>query len=83
MDALFLPFEAQRIKGIPICVTYPEDYVAWPRCKIGSYSVKSSYQLLCETEAKGVPLGSTDKGVKLFRKNIWRLKVPNKVKVFL
>jgi len=31
VDTMFLPFEAQRIKGIPICVTNQEDYVSWPR----------------------------------------------------
>ena len=66
VDAVFLPFEAQRIKGIPICVTNQEDCVSWPKCRIESYSVKSGYQLLCEAEANGAPSGSTDEGVKLF-----------------
>nr|POE62567.1 putative ribonuclease h protein [Quercus suber] len=83
VDAMFLPFEAQRIKGIPICVTNQDDCMAWPKCKTGSYSVKSGYQLLCESEAKEVPSGSSDEGVKHFWKNIWRLKVPNKVRIFL
>lgn len=55
----------------------------WPKCKTGSYSVRSSYQLLCQAEAIGAPSRSLDEGVKRFWKNIWRLKVPNKVKVFL
>ena len=66
VDAVFLPFEAQRIKGIPICVTNQEDCVSWPKCRTGSYSVKSGYQLLCEAKANGAPSGSTDEGVKLF-----------------
>ena len=77
------PYEAQRIKGIPICITNQEDCVSWPKCKTGLYFVKSGYQMLCEVEANGVPSGSTDKGVKLFWKNIWCIKVPNKIKVFL
>lgn len=80
---MFLPFEAQRIKGIPICVTNQADCVAWPKCKTGLYFVKSGYQLLCESKVKEVPSGSSDEGVKIFWKNIWRLKVPNKVRVFL
>ena len=66
VDAMFLPFEAQRIKGIPICVTNQEDCVSWPKCKNGSYFVKFGYQLFCEAKANGAPSGSTDKGVKLF-----------------
>ena len=48
VDAMFLPFEAQRIKGIPICVISQEDYVSWPNCRTRSYSIRSGYQLLCE-----------------------------------
>ena len=76
---MFLPFEAQRIKSIPICVTSQEDSVVWPKCRSRSYSVRSSYQLLCEAEAIGAPSGSTDEGVKRFWKKIRQLKVPNKV----
>ena len=43
VDDIFLPFEAQRIKSIPLCVTDQEDYLSWPRCRSGSYSVKTSY----------------------------------------
>nr|POE86841.1 putative ribonuclease h protein [Quercus suber] len=75
--------EAQRIKSIPLCVTDQEDCLSWPRSRSGSYSVKTGYQLLCETEMNSLP-SSSDLGVsKCFWKNIWRLKVPNKVKVFL
>ena len=83
VDSMFLPFEAQRIKGTPICVTNQEDCVSWPKCRIGLYFIKSKYQLLCEVETNGVPSGSMDRGVKLFWKHIWRTKVPNKTKVFL
>ena len=51
--------------------------------KTRSYFVRSGYQLLCEVETIGALLGSTDEGVKRFWKSVWRLKVPNKVKVFL
>lgn len=83
VDALFLPFEAQRIKGIPLPVMDQEDCVTWPMCKSGVYSVKMGYQLLCETELNALPSSSNADEVKLFWKSIWRLKVPNKVKVFL
>ena len=48
VDAMFLPFEAQRIKGIPIFVISHEYCVSWPKCRTRSYSVRSGYQLLCE-----------------------------------
>ena len=82
VDALFLPFKAYRIKGIPLCVTDQEDCITWPRCRSGSYSLKTGYQLLCETELTAVPSCSSSDKVKIFWKCIWRLKVPSKVKVF-
>lgn len=83
MDDLFLPFEAQRIKSIPLCVTDQDDCLSWPRCRSGSYSVKISYQLLCEKEMSSLPSSSDSDGVRSFWKFIWHLKVPNKVKVFI
>lgn len=83
VDALFLPFEAQRIKCIPLLVTDQDDCVTWPRCRSDVYSVKMGYQLLCETELNALPSSSNADEVKLFWKSIWRLKVPNKVKFFL
>ena len=83
MEALFLPFESQRILCIPLPVTDQDDCVTWPRCRTGVYSVKSGYQMLCENELRALPSSSNDVGVKRFWKSIWRLKVQNKVKVFL
>ena len=83
MDDIFLPFEAQRIKSIPLCVTDQEDCLSWPRCRSGSYSDKTGYQLLCESEMNSLSSSSNSKVIKRFWKDIWRLKVPNKVKVYL
>ena len=83
VDDIFLPFEAQRIKSIPLCVTDQEDYLSWPRCKLGSYPVKTGYQLLSESEMNSLPSSSDSEVIKRFWKYIWQLKVPNKEKVFL
>ena len=83
LDDIFLPFEAQRIKSIPLCVTDQEDCLFWSRCRSGSYSVKFGYQLLCETKMISLLSSSNLEVIKRFWKDIWRLKVPNKVKVFL
>lgn len=83
VDSLFLPFEAHKIRGIPLCVIEQEDCITWPRCRSGSYSVKSSYQLLCEAELNDVPSSLNSDEVKSFWKCLWWLKVPNKIKVFL
>ena len=64
VEAIFLPFEAQRIKSIPVPVTDQEDSVTWPRCKLGVYSVKTGYQMLCETDLKALPSSSNVVKVK-------------------
>lgn len=42
IDTLFLPFEAQSIKSIPLCVVSLLDYLYWPRERNGVYLVTSS-----------------------------------------
>ena len=46
VESLFLPFEAQRIMGIPLCMSRQEDCIICPRCNSGVYLVKMSYQML-------------------------------------
>ena len=55
----------------------------WPRNRDGSYLVRIWYHLLCEREMmdKASMLDTTNK--KHFRKRIWRMRVPNKIKKFL
>ena len=50
VDRCFLPFEAAKIKSLPVCMTPQEDILIWPKSKEGVYTVKSGYQLLCEME---------------------------------
>ena len=50
VESLFLPFEAQRIMAIPLCMSRQEGCIIWPRCNSGVYLVKTSYQMLCELE---------------------------------
>ena len=66
VDGIFLSFEAQRIKSIPLCVTDQEDYISCPRCRSGSYSVKTGYQLLCENELNSLPSSSNSNVVTSF-----------------
>ena len=49
----------------------------------GTYSVKSGYQVLCELESAEEASASSDEKSRSFWRNIWQLRVPNKVKIFL
>ena len=82
LDTCFLPFEAQKIRSIPICFTPQEDILIWPKSKDGMYSVKSRYQLLCALENSEVASVSNNGEVRKFWTALWRLKVPSKVKTF-
>ena len=79
----FLSFEVSRIQAIPLCWTDQDDCLIWPGCKDGNYSVKSGYQLLCESETLGAASSSDSSKQNLFWKRVWKLHIPNKIKVFL
>ena len=50
VDSIFLPFEAQKVKAIPLCITNQPDCLFWPKSNDGSYTVSSGYQWLCSEE---------------------------------
>ena len=83
IDHLFLPFEAEKIKAIPLCVTHQVDCLIWPRSRDNEYSVKTGYELLCEREQMEKALVSDMTNKKLFWKRLWKMNVPNKIKNFL
>ena len=83
IDHLFLPFEAEKIKAIPLCVTHQADYLIWPRSRDGNYSVKTGYDLLWEREQLENASVSDSANKKLFWKRLWKMNVPSKIKNFL
>ena len=83
IDHLFLPFEEEKIKAIPLCVTHQADCLIWPRSRDGEYSVKTRYDLLCEREQQEKASISDTANKKLFWKRLWKLNVTSKIKNFL
>ena len=55
----------------------------WPACKNGEYSFKTSYQLLYEVENTSVASSSNRSNQEQFWKSIWKLHIPNKIKMSL
>jgi len=82
IDHLFLPFEAAKIKSIPICITNQADCIIWPRCKDGVYSMKTGYQLLCELDTQNRASGLDITSKRFFWRCLWKMKIPNKIKIF-
>uniref|UniRef100_A0A803N666 RNase H type-1 domain-containing protein n=1 Tax=Chenopodium quinoa TaxID=63459 RepID=A0A803N666_CHEQI len=46
INELFLPFERERILGIPLSSRLPEDRLCWDLEKDGEYSVRSAYRAI-------------------------------------
>ena len=73
VESLFIPFEDQRIMGIPLCMSRQEDCIIWPRCNLGVYLVKTSYQMLCELENSEGASASNVETSRIFWGCIWKL----------
>ena len=83
IDEIFLPFEAQQIKAIPLCATSQPNVFHWPMERSGSYSVKSGYKCVCEEARMELASGSNKEAVTCLWLGIWKLKIPGKVKHIL
>nr|POE56995.1 hypothetical protein CFP56_45526 [Quercus suber] len=59
IDECLVPFDAQRIKAIPLCITPQLDLFYWALEKNGAYSVKSGYRALCEEARNEEASGSS------------------------
>ena len=79
----FLSFEANRIKAIPLCWIDQKDCLIWPDSHNGEYTVKAGYQKLCQEANSSVASSSDSSHQSAFWKRIWKLHVPNKIKLFL
>lgn len=81
IDHLFLPFEAEKIKSIPLCVTNQADDMA----------EMQGWNILCENwlsvvvrkmESPNRASGSDIASKSVFWRRLWKMKVPNKTKIF-
>jgi ribonuclease HI len=85
LQGLFYEEDVKDIMKIPICRGM-EDHVAWHPDKKGLFSVKSAYHLGMSLKAhkRGVASSSgTIQEIDPLWKQLWRMKLPGKVKIFL
>ena len=69
IDALFMPFEAELIKGIPISSRLPPDKIIWAEAPNGKFSVKSAYGVAVRLSKFGKHGASSDNSkMRLFWK---------------
>jgi len=80
---IFWPWDAEEILRIPIDVDM-DDWPAWHFDAKGIFSVKSAYKIaVARREALAGRDASTSDGNGFQWYKIWKLKVPNKVQMFL
>lgn len=71
VDSTFLPFEAQKIKAIPLCITTQPDCLFWLKSSDGSYGVRSGYQWFCSEENSGAAsVSNTERSRNFWKKNL-------------
>ena len=83
LDALFLPYEAKVIKGIPISSHLPADKLIWAETPNGKFNVKSAYGVTMRLSEHAVQGACPDQGQqRRFWKKICDLPLPHKVRHF-
>lgn len=84
MRRYFYAYDVEEILKIKIPYNACQDYVAWNFEKSGLFSVKSAYRLAMRTEHGEGEIGtsSTPPDGRKVWKDLWYIKVPEKIKVF-
>ena len=83
VQQLFLPWEADLIRRIPMCEESIADLLIWPLTPTGDYSVQSAYRMLESTARCVNPGSSLVDGQSKVWKGIWKIKTPNQIRHFI
>lgn len=83
IDRHFYPPDAKLIKSLPLCSIPQSDMLIWPKEKIGIYTVKLGYKLLCEWQNEELNQPQISDTERSFWSSIWKIKVPGKIKHFI
>lgn len=82
IDRLFIPYEAEVIKSIPLSDQSHADKLIWPGNANGQYSVKSGYQFLVNDELKNSLGSSSPDALHQVSITLWSLNIPIKCQLF-
>ena len=83
LDSLFLPYEVDLIKSIPLSATLPANKLVWVVTNNGIFTVGNAYKLIVSM-FKSKCHGTTFDGTLLrrFWKKVWSLPISHKVRHF-
>lgn len=79
----FLPWEAEKVRGIYVSEEGVKDTLIWPLTHSGDYSVRNAYRLLVEVENLSLSSSSSPITTQSVWKKIWKLRVLNEIRHFL
>ena len=65
VDGMFVPYEAEMIKKIPLSQVLSKDVLYWPFSQDERYNCKSSYRFLKDEENSDSPLVATNQDREL------------------
>ncbi|GKU89382.1 hypothetical protein SLEP1_g3524 [Rubroshorea leprosula] len=78
---LFSEYEAQLVLSIPLSWRSLEDDWVWQHTREGCYSVKSGYHVACHSHQN--PQQPSSSAGEFRGQILWRLELPERIKVFL
>ena len=83
IDQSFYLWEVEIIKRIIVSKYATANALIWPLSSNGEYIVRSAYRLLVGLQLQGQASSSNVEASKSLWNNIWKLRVPNKVRHFV
>jgi len=89
VDTHFLPMDGELIRSIPLSGRRQADFWAWHYEKSGVFTVRSAYRMLasmCERRSDWIEHNPGRSDVEADQRewaDLWSIKVPSKIKVFL
>ena len=83
IDKLFIPYDAEAIKNIPLSDCAPPDKLIWLGTSRGNYTVKSGYHALLHEENRLLPGSSDTDALQPIWNTVWSLRIPKKCQHFV
>ncbi|XP_028068804.1 uncharacterized protein LOC114271378 [Camellia sinensis] len=78
-----LEMDVEAIRQIPLCCYGIPDKLVWHYTRNGLFSVRPAYHLQMNISGREVRRSGSDvQNVSWFWKQVWSLRIPNKIKVF-
>ena len=83
VNQIFLPHEASVICGMPLSTRLPPDRIIWSLTPSGMFTTRSAYKLLVTHNATNHAGTSLPENQRQFWRNLWQLRVTNKLSTLL